>query len=453
MSETHRGAFGEYGGDEAHGFIDRTFKEQILLVGVSTRGVGFRETMNSLRELARLVTTAGANPVEKVITKRDIPHPATYLGKGKVTELKDTCERLDIDTVVFDHELTPAQQVNLEKLLGRTAIDRTTVILDIFAQNASSMEGKVQVELAQLKHKMARLRPADHGFSQQAGGIGTRGPGETKLETGRRAISSRVTSLEKQLDNISKRRASQHRRRKSSNLPQIALVGYTNAGKSSLLNALSGSEMLCQNRLFSTLDAATRRFSLPDKRICLITDTVGFIRKLPHTLVEAFASTFSGITESDLILHIQDVNAPDMDIQMAEVKSVLEKIGAASVRSMLVFNKVDLLETATPPKSKESKAAIQKLQRLHPNSSFISSKTGQGIDELVKKTSDVLSEKFIFSSLLVPFEEGKVIADVHSTLRVLEFHPAEGGMYFDVELTPESANRFAEYEVAQSSHI
>ncbi len=434
LEMSHRGAFGEYGGDEK-GFIDRTFRERILLVGVAIAHAGFRQTMDSLNELARLVKTAGADPIEKVITKRPSIHPSTYLGKGKVEELADTCEHLDIDTVVFDHDLTPVQQINLEKMLGRSAIDRTTVILDIFAQNTSSLEGKVQVELAQLKHRTARLGHSRHRFSQQAGGIGSRGPGETKLETDRRAIARKVTHLENQLKEIIRRRAGQAKRRRDSSLFQVALAGYTNAGKSTLLNLLTDSTELCQNRLFSTLDAVTRQLHLPDGRVCLITDTVGFIRKLPHTLVEAFASTLAGITEADLILHIQDASASDMETQMTEVKNVLQKIGAEKIPNLLVFNKIDSL----------SVPALNALKQSFPDGIFISAETGEGIENLTAAVSAAASQECVYNSLLVPFDLGDVMADIHRTARVINSKSTEGGMFFEVELPRHKAERFLQY--------
>ena len=303
---THRGAFGEHGGASST-FIERTFRERIVLVGVATGGASLDDVEAGLDELARLVDTAGADPVARVVQRRDTPDPATYIGKGKVEELRTVAEATDCDTVVFDEELSPAQQRNLEKLLGRTAIDRTAVILDIFAQNASSQEGKAQVDLALLRYRLPRLRGKGQGLSQQGGGIGTRqGGGETKLEVDRRRIVRRIHQLESELRAISRHRATQRKARSRSRVQQVAIVGYTNAGKSTLLNRLTDAGVLVEDRLFATLDATTRRLQLPGGEAVLLTDTVGFVRKLPHGLVEAFKSTLDVVVEADLLIHVVD---------------------------------------------------------------------------------------------------------------------------------------------------
>ena len=445
-AESHRGAFGDFGG-ENKAFIERTFRERIVLVGmVQQRGASStRETLNSLTELAGLVRTAGADPVEQVLARNAKPHPATFIGRGKLEELKAISERLDIDTVVFDDELTPTQQNNLGKILGRTAIDRTTVILDIFAQNATSQEGKVQVELAQLRHSLARLRrqPGNpHGLSQQAGGIGTRGPGETKLEVDRRSILRRTASLEKQLGSIAKRHQNQAKRRKNSELTQVALVGYTNAGKSTLLNALTGSEALIRNRFFSTLDATTRRLKLANNQEILLTDTVGFIRKLPHTLVEAFASTFAGVADADLILHIANAFSRDIDTQISEVRKVLSQIGADKIPELLVYNKADKVKM--PASGNQSTP----LTANHQNGSgvlAVSALTGQGLEELVQTIGHKLSPHTSQEFLVVPFGMGEVMADIHRCSKVLSREPTEGGMLFEVEISPSGKERFLEF--------
>src|SRR4051812_28918759 len=270
--------------------IDRSFRERIVSVGVTVPPARVEETEASVDELERLVETAGADPVERVLQRRDAPDPATYVGKGKAGELHEIAETVDADTVVFDDELSPAQQRNLEKILGRTAIDRTAVILDIFAQNAHSMEGKAQVELAQLQYRLPRLRGRGKGLSQQAGGIGTRGPGETQLEVDRRRLVRRMTKLESELRELGRTRNTQRKARGRAQLHTISIVGYTNAGKSTLLNRLTDAGVLVENRLFATLDPRTRRLELPGGEAVLVNDTVGFVRKLPHQLVEAFRS-------------------------------------------------------------------------------------------------------------------------------------------------------------------
>src|SRR5690606_19892354 len=293
------------------------------------------ETEASLDELSLLIDTAGADEVARVVQRRAAPDPPTFVGKGKAEELREVAEATDCDTVVFDNPLTPAQQYNLEKLLGRTAIDRTAVILDIFAQNAASQEGKAQVELALLRYRLPRLRGRGKQLSQQAGGmsaggarIGTRGPGETQLEVDRRRIQRRIAKLERDLREIARHRATQRKGRRRSRLHHVAIVGYTNAGKSTLLNRLTDAGVLGEDRLFATLDATTRRLELPGGETVLCTDTVGFIRKLPHGLVEAFKSTLEVATEADLLVHVVDASSHDPEEQIAAVHSVLTEIGA-----------------------------------------------------------------------------------------------------------------------------
>ena len=311
IRDRHRGAFGEFGG-ESQAFIDRAFRERIVLVGVSSGRRPEEEMTESLDELARLVDTAGADEVGRVVQRRHAPDPKTFVGKGKALEIKDLAVATDCDTVVFDDELSPAQQFNLEKLLGRTAIDRAAVILDIFAQNASSQEGKAQVELALLRYQLPRLRGKGRVLSQQAGGIGTRrGPGETQTEMDRRSFVRRIHKLEGELVHIARNRATQRKSRHRSRLRHLVIVGYTNAGKSTLLNHLTDAGVLVEDRLFATLDATTRRFALPGGERVLLTDTVGFVRKLPHELVEAFKSTLAVVGEADLLVHVVDASAAE----------------------------------------------------------------------------------------------------------------------------------------------
>ncbi|MFA9565303.1 MAG: GTPase HflX, partial [Acidimicrobiales bacterium] len=307
---THRGGFGDLGGETRGQLIERTFRERIVLVGVVHSGVDTETVEASLDELALLVDTAGADAVERVIQRRESLDPATLIGRGKVDEIRALAEAVDCDTVVFDDELSPAQQANLEKILGRTALDRTAVILDIFAQNASSREGKAQVHLAQLQYRLPRLRGRGVQLSQQAGGIGTRGPGETKLEVDRRRLLQQTHRLEGELRTIRQHRATQRKARRRSRLAHVALVGYTNAGKSTLLNRLTDAGVLVEDRLFATLDATTRRLQLPGGETVLLTDTVGFIRKLPHDLVAPFRSTLEEATVADLVLHVIDASHP-----------------------------------------------------------------------------------------------------------------------------------------------
>ncbi|HAZ18326.1 MAG TPA: GTPase HflX, partial [Acidimicrobiaceae bacterium] len=370
--ESHRGAFGEFGG-ESPGLIDRTFRERIVLAGVTLGRSDPEATDASMDELARLVETAGADPVARVLQHRDSPDRATYVGKGKVMEIKTVSEALDADTVVFDNDLTPAQQGNLEEILKRSALDRTAVILDIFAQNASSPEGRAQVELAQLRYRLPRLRRSGRTFSQQAGGIGTRGPGETQLEVDRRRLMRRITRLESDLRRIRGNRATQSKARKRTSNRAVAIVGYTNAGKSTLLNHLTDAGVLVEDRLFATLDATTRRLQLPGGEAVFLSDTVGFIRKLPHQLVEAFKSTLDVAVDADLLVHVVDASDPDPEGCIAAVRTVLDEIGADRVPELFVFNKADL-----------APAAAARLVDREPGSVAISATTGAGRGDLLR---------------------------------------------------------------------
>ena len=428
----HRGAFGEYGGD-AGGFIDRAFRERIVLVGVVTPDVTTTAVAESLEELACLVDTAGADPVQRVMQRRDRPDPATYVGPGKAQEIRDISDDCDADTVVFDDELSPAQQRNLERVLGRTAIDRTTVILDIFAQNASSVEGKVQVELAQLRYRLPRLRGAGNRLSQQAGGIGTRGPGETQLEVDRRRLLRRINSLERRLRDIRRHRGVQARRRQRSALPTVAIVGYTNAGKSSLLNALSGADAHVEDRLFATLDALTRRLDLPGGERILLIDTVGFVRKLPHKFVEAFMSTLDVVVDADLLLHVVDASVADCEGQAAAVRQVMESIGAAEVPELVVFNKIDIA------------SGVENLLAAHPGSVAVSAATGAGLDHLAAVIGDRLRAAAGTAEFVVPFSRGEVMAGLHRSSQVLSETATGDGMRYRVRIDAASAARFAEY--------
>ncbi len=459
----HRGGFGDFGG-ESSGLIERSFRERIVLVGVELDGAsgsgsgagaggeagdgdGGEPVERSLDELALLVDTAGADVVERVVQSRAAPDPATYIGKGKVAELAELCEAVDADTVVFDDELSPGQQFNLEKALGRTAIDRTAVILDIFAQNAHSQEGKAQVELAQLRYRLPRLKGRGKGLSQQAGGIGRRGgPGETQLEMDRRRIERRLHKLEADLRSVSKVRRTQAAARRRSGIPTVAIVGYTNAGKSTLLNRLTDAGVVVEDRLFATLDAATRRLALPGGQAVLITDTVGFITKLPHQLVEAFKSTLEVVTDADLLVHVVDASGPDPMAAMAAVDTVLTEIGAGSIPQLHVLNKADV-----DPEGAQRLAA----SLLSPSASavglrgvVVSARTGEGIDELLRSVADRLHAMSEVSELVVPFDRGDVLAALHRDGEVLAESPGTDGMEVKARLDSRSANRWRDFMVS-----
>jgi GTPase len=430
--ETHRGAFGEFGG-ESGGLIERTFRERIVVVGMD-KGAAQSDVELSLDELELLVDTAGADVVGRVVQRRSTPDPATYIGKGKAQEIAADCERLDVDTVVFDDELTPGQQFTLERILGRSAIDRTAVILDIFAQNASSLEGKVQVELAQLRYRLPRLRGRGLGLSQQAGGIGTRGPGETQLEVDRRRLKRRIHKLEADLVDIGRHRSTQRKSRRRSPVRNVAIVGYTNAGKSTLLNYLTDAGVLVEDRLFATLDATTRRLALPGGESVLLTDTVGFITKLPHGLVEAFRSTLDVVAEADLLVHVVDGAGPDPDANIAAVREVLAEIGANEVPEILVFNKVDL----DPPR-------VARVAADHREALAVSAVTGTGVDALLRAVADRLRAATKEVDLVVPWTRGEVLAALHRHGEVLAEDADENGMRIRVRLEPDLATRFAEF--------
>jgi len=415
--------------------IERAFRERIVLVGVAVPPVTLDEEEAHLDELALLVDTAGADVVDRVVQRRDSPDPATYVGKGKAEELREVSLAVDADTVVFDDELTPAQSRNLEKILGRTAIDRTAVILDIFAQNAHTQEGRAQVELALLRYRLPRLRGRGKELSQQAGGIGTRGPGETQLEVDRRRLLRRVTKLEAELRQLSRTRRTQRKARRRSHLPLISLVGYTNAGKSTLLNSFTDAGVLVENRLFATLDPRTRRLELPGGEAVLLSDTVGFVRKLPHQLVEAFQSTLEVVKESDLLVHIVDSSAPDPGEQIEAVRSVLGEIGADHVPELLAFNKTDVAPDA------------KRLVDRHPGSVMLSALTGEGLDALLATVADRLRALAPVVELVVPYDRGDVVAALHREGEVLsETHEAHATR-MRARLRTEGAGRFGEFVV------
>ena len=415
--------------------LERAFRERIILVGVAVPPVTPDAAEAHLDELALLVDTAGADVVDRIVQRRDSPDPATYVGKGKAEELREASLAVDADTVVFDDELTPAQSRNLEKILGRTAIDRTAVILDIFAQNAHTQEGKAQVELALLRYRLPRLRGRGKALSQQAGGIGTRGPGETQLEVDRRRLLRRATKLEAELRQLSGTRHTQRKARRRSHLPLISLVGYTNAGKSTLLNAFTDAGVLVEDRLFATLDPRTRRLDLPGGEAVLLSDTVGFVRKLPHQLVEAFQSTLEVVKESDLLVHVVDGAAPDPGEQIEAVRTELAEIGADRVPELLAFNKTDVAPEA------------KRLVDRHPGSVMLSALTGEGLDRLLSTVVERLRALAPVVELVVPYDRGDVVAALHREGEVLsETHEAHATR-MRARLRVEGAGRFGEFVV------
>jgi GTP-binding protein HflX len=417
--------------------IERSFREKIVLVGVTVPPATDEETERHLDELALLVDTAGADVAARVTQRRDHPDPATYIGRGKAEDLRELSLAVDADTVVFDDELTPAQSRNLEKLLGRSAIDRTAVILDIFAQNARTQEGKAQVELAQLRYRLPRLRGRGLALSQQAGGIGTRGPGETQLEVDRRRLVRRMTRLESELNQLTAQRRLQRKGRRRSRLASVSLVGYTNTGKSTLLNRLTDAGVLAENRLFATLDPRTRRMALPGGEPVLVSDTVGFVRKLPHQLVEAFRSTLEVVKESNLLVHLVDASSADPEDQIDAVRSVLAEIGAEGVEELLVFNKAD----RNPEEAK-------RLAARYPGSLVVSAHTGEGIDQLLEAIGDQLRSASRVLELRVPYERGDLLAALHREGELLSVVHLDDASLVRARLDPAGAARFTELELA-----
>ena len=416
--------------------IDRTVREKIVIVGVTLPGQTEDLTDSSLDELELLVDTAGADVVARLVQKRGAPDHTWFIGKGKVEELKQLCLAFDADTVVFDNELAPAQQFNLEKLLGRTAIDRTAVILDIFGQNAHTLEGKAQVELALLRYRLPRLRRGKTAnLSQQRGGVGARfGGGETKIEVDRRRIMRRITKLEADLRDLADTRALQRKSRGRSGLAGVAIVGYTNAGKSTLLNQLTDAGVLVEDRLFATLDPTTRRLSLPGGEPVLLTDTVGFVRRLPHGLVEAFKGTLEVASLADYLVHVVDSSAVDPQAQIDAVREVLAEIGADGVPELLVFNKADL----EPGEAK-------RLVTDHVGSVSISAVTGEGIELFLRTLGDRLRSLSTVVELLVPYERGDVLASVHREGEVVSTTETDEGLRIRARLSEASVGRLAEF--------
>ncbi|WP_423920919.1 GTPase HflX [Candidatus Poriferisodalis sp.] len=432
--ESHRGGFGEFGGAES-GLIDRAFREQIVLVGVQLAERTAEEVDANLDELERLVDTAGADSVDRIVQRRDAPDPATFVGRGKADEILNASLEHDADTVVFDDELSPAQQFNLERILGRTALDRAAVILDIFAQNATTLEGKAQVELAQLRYRLPRLRGRGRQLSQQAGGIGTRGPGETQLEVDRRRIQRRLARLEKDLRGLRRTRLNQRKSRRRSRYHTVAIVGYTNAGKSTLLRRLTGANVLVEDRLFATLDATTRRLPLPGGETVLVTDTVGFIKKLPTSLVEAFMSTLEEVAEADLLVHIVDAAAAEPEMHIDVVRSVLREIGAGDIDELIAFNKSDATDRGT----------VRRLLEHYEGSHAISANSGDGVEELLLAVGDRLRHLTEVTELRIPYSRGDALAAVHREGEVLSETHDDDGTLVHARFDDVSRRLFAEF--------
>lgn len=413
--------------------------QRAFLIGVLTPRGNVEEEERSLEELALLTETAGAQTVDQEIVKRDRIDPSTFIGSGKADELSALTTALDIDVVVFDQPLTPAQQRNLQRIFECDVVDREALILDIFAQHASSKVGAIQVELALLRYNLPRLRGLKTDLAQQRAGVGTtmRGPGETKLETDRRRVLARISKLERQLAESTRHRETQRKQRKRTHIPQVAIVGYTNAGKSTLLNALTGAGVLVEDQLFATLDSTVRRLELPDTRAALVADTVGFVRRLPHDLVEAFRSTLAETNESDLLVHLVDSTDPDPAGQIRAVDDVLEEIGAGDLPQVLVLNKVDRL----------TGAELDRLTNLYPEGVPISALTGDGLDELLETVAAELSKSLVTMRVEIPYDRGDLVAAAHRLGEVTEETHGPSGSVLEVRLPERSTGQFVEYTV------
>ena len=394
-------------------------RERAVLMGIESR--------ESLEELRRLAETAGAEVVGSFLQKRDKPDNALFIGKGRAEELARDCQALEADVCIFDEELTGVQARNLEEILRIKVIDRTMLILDIFAQRATSAEGKLQVELAQLQYRSARLIGQGTVLSRLAGGIGTRGPGESKLEMSRRRIRERMTELRRRLDELERQRAIRRQRRERNEIPVVALVGYTNAGKSTLLNALTGADVYVQDQLFATLDAVSRRMETAEKTPYLLTDTVGFIRKLPHTLVDAFRSTLEEAALADVLVIVSDGSSPEMGQQHDTVEQVLEELGATEQKRIEVINKCDI---ADPPPS-------------FPGAILISAKTGQGLDDLKDAIAEAIQETYVPVTFMIPFSRYGILSEIHAAGRVISETHTDEGTEITVMISGEDAGRLA----------
>ena len=421
--------------------------ENVVLIGVYSRDA--EDAENSLRELAALAETAGAVVLDGLLQRRPNPDPSTYLGKGKAAELGLIVKELGADTVIADTELAPSQRRALEDKVKVKVIDRTAVILDIFSQHAKSREGKAQVELAQLEYLLPRLRGWGESMSRQAGGqvgaagagMGSRGPGETKIELDRRRINTRMAKLRRQIKGFAPARAAKRANRDRYSVPSVAIAGYTNAGKSSLLNRITRAGVLVENALFATLDPTVRKSTTPDGRPYTIADTVGFVRNLPHQLVEAFRSTLEEVVESDVVLHVVDGAHPDPASQIATVRDVIGEVGARELPELIAINKSDLLDDD----------ARLLLRGLVPDAVFVSAKTGEGIDELQARIAALLPNPEVEVTVVVPYERGDLVSLLHERGRIIATDYVESGTRVHAFATPEIATLVEQFTVQPTS--
>ncbi len=421
--------------------------ERVVLVGVWTEG-SVDDAENSMAELAALAETAGSEVLEALYQRRQKPDPATFIGRGKVEGLREIVQHTGADTVIFDGELAPSQLRNLEDKVKVKVVDRTALILDIFAQHAKSKEGQAQVELAQLSYMKQRLRGWGGNLSRQAGGrvgsqgggIGGRGPGETKIETDRRRINTKIAKLRAELKHMRTTRDTKRAERQRNAIPAVAIAGYTNAGKSSLLNRLTGAGVLVEDALFATLDPTTRRTQTDDGRVYTLSDTVGFVRHLPHQLVEAFRSTLEEVADSDLIVHVVDGSHADPEGQLAAVREVFAEIGADKVPELVVINKADAADPLV----------IARLRQREPHSVVVSARTGEGIDDVIRAIEADLPRPGVPFEALLPYDRGDLLNRIHTSGEVEEIEHTGDGTLVRGRVNPDLAGELAPYLIASS---
>ncbi len=414
-----------------------TRTERVFLVGVELKSDSSHVLRESLDELAELAQTAGAEVVGEGTQKVIGTHPATYIGKGKAEALAAQCQTLNVDTVIFDDELSPAQTRNLEKIFNAKILDRTALILDIFSQRARTREGKLQIELAQLQHLLPRLTRYWGHLSRQKGGIGMRGgEGESQLEVDRRKVNERIDRITRDLAAVRQQRETQRTGRRRNQWPLASIVGYTNAGKSTLLNRLTGADVMAKDILFATLDPTTRRLRLPTNQNILLTDTVGFIRKLPHGLVESFKATLEEVVQADLLLHVVDVSHPLAEEQVAAVNRVLEELGAGDKPTLMVFNKIDQTNGG---------ATLPRLRERYPNSVAISARTGAGVSELLDAIGSQIRPERELVELKIPHEQAERVARLHQVGQVLERKYLSKVTKFKARIPPQYHAEFAAF--------
>jgi GTPase len=411
---------------------------RVFLIGVELKSRTAEDVRESLAELEELAETAGTQIVGEGVQKISVPVAATYIGGGKAGEFAKQCRENDVDTIIFDDELSPAQTRNLEKIFGCKIMDRTALILEIFGQRARTREGKLQIEHAQLKYLLPRLTRFWSHLSRQRGSTGSiGGEGESQLEADRRKISERIEKISSELDHVRRQRETQRAGRQRSEWPLASIVGYTNAGKSTLLNALTGAKVLVEDKLFATLDPTTRRLKLPTKQNVLLTDTVGFIKKLPHGLVEAFKATLEEVVQADLLLHVVDISHPRAEEQIDAVNTVLMEIGAAEKPVLMVFNKLDRVTGGIPPLMREK----------YPHAVSISAKTGEGVGPLLAELGTQLRPVREFLDLRVPQEKAAVIARIHAVGQIVASRYSGKNARFKVRIPPHLLEEFAPFVV------